>query len=405
MVRLTLLFVATIFAVAGWCEATFDASPGEAQASMDAMKAALTDAEKAELDAAVRVIDAAINSIMLEVQLLDQKASAVAKLAKMFLHGKTASEFVASADRACGVFHPNEFIVQMMCEKLREAENETATDTKAAVPARAADAASSSTAQGRDRPKVEERFRDCAECPQMVVVPAGSFLMGSPKSEEGRYDDEGPVHRVEIAAPFAVGVYEVTFAEWHACAADGGCGGYSPGDESWGREQRPVINVSWDDAQAYVGWLSEKTGKRYRLPSESEWEYVARAGTRTPFSTGVTISTEQANYDGNFTYGSGRKGVYRGETVPVGTFGANAWGLHDVHGNVWEWTEDCWNGSYAGAPADGSAWGSGDCSDRVLRGGAWSNEPGLLRSALRVGSISAGRGSNSGFRLARTLTP
>ena len=254
-------------------------------------------------------------------------------------------------------------------------------------------------------PKVGERFRDCAECPQMVVVPAGSFLMGSPEFEEGRFDNEGPVRRVRIPVPFAMGVYEVTFAEWDECDADGGCGGHFPDAEDWGRGRRPVVNVSWEDAQAYVRWLSAKTGKRYRLPSESEWEYAARAGTRTPFSTGETISTEQANYNGNYTYGAGRKGVYRRQTVPVGTFGANAWGLHDVHGNVWEWTQDCWNGSYAGAPTDGSAWGSGDCSVRVLRGGSWTDFPRHLRSANRIGFTPADRNLGSGFRMARTHAP
>ena len=239
-------------------------------------------------------------------------------------------------------------------------------------------------------PKVGERFRDCAECPEMVVVPAGSFLMGSPESEWGRYGNEGPVHRVEIAKPFAIGVYEVTFAEWDACAADGGCGGYSPNDAGWGRGRRPVINVSWEDAQAYVRWLSAKTGKRYRLPSESEWEYAARAGTRTLFHTGETISTDQANYNGC-------------QTVPVDTFGANEWGLHDVHGNVWEWTEDCWNNSYAGAPTDGSAWANGDCSRRVLRGGSWNNRPSNLRAANRDRGTAGNRGNNIGFRVARTL--
>ena len=246
----------------------------------------------------------------------------------------------------------------------------------------------------RVSPEVGERFRDCAQCPEMVVVPAGSFLMGSPATEEGRDKDEGPVHRVWIAAPFAVGVYEVTFAEWGACEASGGCGRH------WldrGSGRRPVVNVSWDDAQTYVRWLSSRTGKRYRLPSESEWEYAARAGTRTPFHTGQTISTEQANYAGEVTY--------RGQTVPVGTFSANGWGLHDVHGNVWEWTEDCWNGSYTGAPLDGSAWQGGYCSGRVLRGGSWSNDPSVLRAASRVYWSSSSGYNNLGFRVARTLAP
>ena len=252
---------------------------------------------------------------------------------------------------------------------------------------------------------VGRRFRECEGCPWMVVVPPGEFMMGSPESEAGRDSDEGPVHRVRIERPFAVGVYELTFAEWDACVSGGGCGGYRPSDAGWGRGNRPVIRVSWEDAKAYVRWLSEETGEEYRLLSESEWEYVARAGTRTPFHTGQTISTGQANYDGRYTYGSGRKGRYRGETVEVGSFEANGYGLHDVHGNVWEWVEDCWNGGYREAPADGSAWETGDCSRRVLRGGSWVDIPWLLRSADRYGLGTGNRSNSIGFRIARTLTP
>ena len=257
-------------------------------------------------------------------------------------------------------------------------------------------------------PVVGERFRDCdgTWCPEMVVVPAGSFLMGSPSSEWGRDDDEGPVHRVRIAKPFAVGVYEVTFAEWHACVSDGGCKGHRPDDKGWGRGRRPVINVSWNDAQLYVSWLSRKTGEPYRLLSESEWEYAARAGTRGPFHFGTKILVSQANYDGRYTYGSGRKGGYRRRTVPVGSFPSNEFGLHDVHGNVREWVEDCWHGDYQGAPADGSAWTSGgDCGRRALRGGSWISAPGFLRSAFRFRSASGIRDHLNGFRVARTLTP
>ena len=228
-----------------------------------------------------------------------------------------------------------------------------------------------------------KEFRDCPVCPVMVVVPAGSFRMGSPPGEEGRNGTEGPVHDVEISRPFAVGKYEVTFSEWDACVSGGGCA-HRPGDAGWGRGTRPAIYVSWEDARSYVSWLSGKTGERYRLLSESEWEYAARAGTTGPFHFGSTISTDQANYRGTFTYGSGRKGVYREETVPVGSFSANGFGLHDMHGNVWEWVEDCSHDSYSGAPTDGSAWTTGgDCSRRVLRGGSWNYLPWNLRSANR----------------------
>ena len=249
------------------------------------------------------------------------------------------------------------------------------------------------------------QFRDCdgTWCPEMVVVSAGSYMMGSPESEARRDNDEGPRHRVRIAEPFAVGVYEVTFDEWDACRRGDGCT-RNPDDSGWGRGRRPVIDVSWADAQAYVKWLSRETGEAYRLLSESEWEYMARAGTTGPFHFGATLSTAQANYNGSYTYGSGRKGRYRKRTEPVGSFPANAFGVHDVHGNVSEWVEDCWHRSYAGAPADGRAWTvGGDCGRRVLRGGSWYYDPRYLRSAYRSGNPSGYRFNGAGFRVARTL--
>ena len=248
-----------------------------------------------------------------------------------------------------------------------------------------------------------EKFRDCEECPELVVVPAGSYEMGSPPGEEGRDGDEGPVHRVAISESFGVGVYEVTSSEWDACHRAGGCT-RNPNDRGWGRGDRPVIGVSWKDAQEYVGWLSGETGFEYRLLSESEWEYVARGGTRGPFHYGETISTSQANYDGRYTYGSGRKGRFRERTTPVGSFSPNGFGLHDVHGNVLEWVEDCWHADYEGAPTDGGAWTvGGDCDRRVLRGGSWSYGPSYLRSANRGRDVSGYGSLNYGFRIARTL--
>ena len=196
----------------------------------------------------------------------------------------------------------------------------------------------------------------CPFCPEMVVVPAGSFTMGSPRGEEGRYGDEGPQRTVTFSRLFAIGRYEVTFAQWEACLAAGGCNGYRPDDRGWGRGAQPVINISWDDAQSFVEWLSRQTGEAYRVPTEAEWEYAARAGTTTPFWTGPTISTTQANYDGNYIYGSGDKGTYRQRTVTVDDplFPANPFGLLHVHGNVWEWVQDCYANSCEGAPADGS---------------------------------------------------
>ena len=237
------------------------------------------------------------------------------------------------------------------------------------------------------------RFKDCTACPEMVVVPTGSFMMGSPSSEKGRDSDEVPQHPVRIAQPFAVGMYEVTFAEWDECVSAGGCNGHSPADRGWGRGQRPVIYVSWNDAQAYVKWLSNKTGKRYRLLSEAEWEYVARAGTETPFHFGMTISKNQANYNRN----------YGAQTMKAGSFPSNRYGLYDVHGNVDEWVQDCWNDSYSGAPTDGSAWTSGDCSGRVLRGGSWDSQHRNLHLADRDWSPINYRSIRTGFRVARTF--
>ena len=215
--------------------------------------------------------------------------------------------------------------------------------------------------------------------------------MGSPDSEEGRSDSEGPQRRVAISRPFAAGRYEVTFDEWDACVRESSCS-RNPGDSGWGRGRRPVINVSWRDAKQFAEWFSRKTGKHYRLLTEAEWEYVARAGTTTTFSTGAAIGTSQANFDNN-----------RKQTAPVGGYGPNAFGLYDVHGNVWEWTEDCWNASYAGAPTDGSAWLSGDCSRRVYRGGSWGSDPRNVRSAIRDRDTTDSRNVALGFRLARTL--
>lgn len=246
----------------------------------------------------------------------------------------------------------------------------------------------------RERLRAGRVFSDCDVCPEMVVVPAGSFMMGSPSSEKDKDSSEGPVHRVNIAYSFAVGVYEVTFAEWDACVAEGGCGGYKP-DDIWGhRGRQPVINVSWEDAQGYVQWLSARTGEDYRLLSEAEWEYAVRPGTTTAYHFGDNFASSQANY-----------GVNKGRTVSVGSYPANPFGLHDVHGNVWEWVQDCWNDNYQGAPDNGSAWGSGNCSQRVMRGGSWNFDPGYLRSANRHRYHAGCRGTNVGFRVARTLTP
>ena len=204
--------------------------------------------------------------------------------------------------------------------------------------------------------------------PEMVVIPAGTFRMGC-VSGQSCLDSEKPVHDVQVPQPFALSKHEVTFADWDVCVSAGGCKGYRPDDREWGRGSRPVINVSWADAQAYVAWLSGETGKTYRLPSESEWEYAARAGTVTKYSWGNEIGHNRAN-----CYGCGSRWDLD-RTSPVGAFAPNAFGLHDMHGNVDEWVEDCWNDSYYGAPTQGEAWTSGDCANRVLRGGSWYLRP------------------------------
>jgi formylglycine-generating enzyme required for sulfatase activity len=250
----------------------------------------------------------------------------------------------------------------------------------------------------------KEIFTDCNNCPEMVVVPAGKFIMGSPDGEQGHDPDESPRHSVAFGLQFAVGRFAVTFDEWDACVAEDGCDGYKPADHGWGRGRRPVTNVSWDDAKAYVAWLSKKTGKPYRLLSEAEREYITRAGTTSPFWWGSSMSTSQANYDGDFTYGDGSTGQYRGKTVVVELFSQNPWGLYQVHGNSYDWVEDCYHDSYRGAPSDGSAWISEDCGFHVARGGSWIDDPRSLRSAYKLRLPTATRFRNLGFRVGRTLS-
>ena len=309
-----------------------------------------------------------------------------------------------------------------------------------------------------ERHKPGSTFNDCESCPKMAVLPSGNFMMGSPPEELGREDNEGPHHKVTINHSFAVGIYEVTFNEWDYCVRRGGCPKVDDeenwglaSDEGWGRMERPVINVSWNDAKAYVRWLSRETGKEYRLLTEAEWEYAARVGTTTrfhsgntqvvaqhfhsrvitatPFHFGNTISTDQANYatlaswkswwqqnmESTFpnkeykkiyaAYSPSSEGKDHKQTTLVGSFPANNFGLHDMHGNVWEWVEDCWHDNYRHAPTDGSAWTArSDCDMRVFRGGSWRNDPGNLRSALRGRIFSDTRDDSIGFRVAMNIT-
>lgn len=281
-----------------------------------------------------------------------------------------------------------------------------------------------------DLPLPGDTFRDCEACPEMVVIPPGSFEMGAPLTEGG--DDETPIHEVRIVQPFAVGKYEVTRREFRAFVT---ATRYADANEckhwakiGWKRhgwedstfkdwrnpgypqtDQDPVVCVSWTDAKAYVQWLSRKTGKHYRLLGEAEWEYAARGNTSTIFFYG-TAKRDLCDYGNGLDVSSEFKwhnktcnDGYGAQTAPVGSFRPNVFGLHDTIGNVWEWVEDCWHTTYAGAPADGGAWVEGDCKSRVVRGGSWLNDPRFLRSAHRNTMYYKYRRSDTGFRVARIL--
>jgi formylglycine-generating enzyme required for sulfatase activity len=258
------------------------------------------------------------------------------------------------------------------------------------------------TAEQERALKPGDTFKECGDdmsCPEMVVLPAGDFTMGSPRSERGHDSSEEPQHKVSLSGPFAVSRFELTFEQWDTCVAYGDC---APGisDSGYGRGRQPVINVSWDDAQHYVAWLSSMTGKHYRLLSEAEWEYAAHAGSITAYSWGDKIGEGNANCDG-----CGSKWDNR-QPAPVGSFLPNSFGLYDMHGNVWEWVEDCLHNDYRGAPDDGSAWTvGGNCNRRAVRGGSWTVEPRSLRSAVHLWDPSSSRFPRLGIRIGRTLTP
>ena len=250
------------------------------------------------------------------------------------------------------------------------------------------------TAAQEEALKAGDTFKECTDCPDMSVVPAGSFMMGSPAGEGN--ENEHPRHKVTVTRPFAVSKYELTFAEWDACVAQGDCPS-GIGDGGYGRGRQPVINVSWDDAQTYVGWLVRITRNRYRLLSEAEYEYAARAGTTTAYPWGEDIGMNNAPCQ--FCLSA------RGGPSSVGSFPPNRFGLYDMVGNVIEWVEDCYHRDYDGAPADGSAWAcQGDDQGRVVRGSSWYKNPdyGYLRSAYRFVGLRYSRNA-TGFRVARTL--
>ena len=264
-------------------------------------------------------------------------------------------------------------------------------------------------------------LKDGGQGPQMVVLPTGNFRMGAPATEAGRFSDEGPVRAVTIGKRIAMGRYEVTFADYDRFVnaadyaefvarfvAESGRTRPANDDDGWGRGARPVINVNWNEARAYASWLSAQTGKAYRLPSEAEWEYAARAGTTTAYSFGDSIACAQASY-ARFPSSScnGGRDNALARTVAAGSFAANAFGLFDMHGNVWEWVEDCWHDNYEGAPTDGSAWTSActSTSSAVVRGGSWASSPRNLRAAFRLRVSPSGRSSSVGIRLVQDLNP
>ena len=276
--------------------------------------------------------------------------------------------------------------------------------------------------------KPGDTFKDCRDCPEMVVIPPGSFRMGDLSG--GGNDNEKPVHPVTIDYKFAVGRYEVTRGEFAAFIRESGhrmedgCWFWNAAEKkvengsskNWRNpgfkqtDSDPVVCVNWDDAKTYARWLGRDSGKKYRLLSEAEWEYVARAGSSTkyPFGDSEGLLCEYGNAADRSTGFDWRNKAcsdgYGEQTAPVGSFKPNAFGLYDTVGNVWEWTEDCWNGSYSGAPTDGSAWTREDCGRRVRRGGSWYGYPWIVRSAVRSGFGSGGRGSGlGGFRVARLL--
>jgi formylglycine-generating enzyme required for sulfatase activity len=285
--------------------------------------------------------------------------------------------------------------------------------------------------------KPKDVFQECDNCPEMVVVPAGSFTMGSPKNETGRLDNEGPQRIVKIAKPFAVGKFHVTVDQFAAFVMETGydagskCYAFEGGRwlEKEGRSWRdpgfaqagahPAVCLSWNDAKAYADWLAGKTGKTYRLLTEAEWEYAARARTEPGtyprysfrndekdlcrYGNGADQSTKSLPGTKDWTFAPCNDGY--AYTSPVGSFAANGFALYDMQGNASQWTADCWHDSYAGAPSDGTAWTAGDCGRRVVRGGSWNDSPLYLRSAVRGGDATVNRSNNVGFRLARTLNP
>ena len=251
----------------------------------------------------------------------------------------------------------------------------------------------------------ERKFRDCVDCPEMVAIPGGEFMMGSPETEPERKDNEGPQWRASVAT-FAVSATEITWGQLTACIASGGCAGNEAADETrsdqWQQPALPVINITWREAMDYVDWLNARVeGEPYRLLSEAEWEYAARAGTTTPFNTGETLTDQQANFNAGRIYNGSARGTWPRRPMPAGYYPPNAFGLHEMHGNVAEWIADCSVRSYLGRFGTATVYDETGCRTRAVRGGSWEKVPSYVRSAFRDGFPDTGRDDGIGFRVAR----
>lgn len=235
--------------------------------------------------------------------------------------------------------------------------------------------------------------------PQMVVIPAGTSQVGCLSNDDSCWGTDLPVHEVRIPEPFALSIHEITYAQWDACVSAGGCNGYRPVNPGWGRGSLPVSNVNWNDAQTYLAWLSRETGEAYRLPSDAEWEYAARAGTTTKYFWGNEVGYNRANCGDCGSPWDGQR------TAPVGSFAANAFGLHDMHGNVNEWVADCYSVRYTGPPSGAIGRFDSDCAYANVRGGAVYRDPRSVRAASRGIDVIGRRDEYTGFRVARTIAP
>ncbi len=279
--------------------------------------------------------------------------------------------------------YPQGQFAEIARSKLGQLQQKTAAAGQGPAPATPAPAAEPATAPASGP------IRDCSFCPELVLIPAGSLTMGATDG----FAFETPVHEVTIPKPFYIGRREVTFDEWDACLSDGGCQ-YRPGDRGQGRGLKPAADLDWNDTKAYLAWISRKTGKTYRLATKSEWEYAARAGTKTTYYWGTAVEKDHANCAGCNTNPINK-------TTATGTFPPNAFGLFDMAGNAAEWVEDCWADNYKNAPKDGSAYDKADCRERVLRGGSFNNDPRFVRTAARFKYDFDVRYYTNGFRVVR----